>query len=77
MQNIFVEDVGSGIPIVLVHGFLGLSDMWTMQTEFLKTNFRVLAPALPGFGKNNKVKSCNSIEGMAKSVLTSLEGKKN
>jgi pimeloyl-ACP methyl ester carboxylesterase len=35
-----------------------------------------LAPALPGFGKSNKVKSYDSIEGMAKSILTSLEKKK-
>ena len=76
MQDIFIEDVGSGTPLVLVHGFLGSSEMWTLQTDFFKRNFRVLAPALPGFGKSNKIKSCNSIEGMAKSILTSLEKKK-
>jgi len=76
MQDIFIEDVGSGAPLVLVHGFLGSSEMWTLQTDFFKNNFRVLAPALPGFGKSNKVKSCNSIEDMAKSILTSLEKKK-
>ena len=76
MQDIFIEDVGSGTPLVLVHGFLGSSEMWTLQTDFFKRNFRVLAPALPGFGKSNKVKSCNSIESMAKSILTSLEKKK-
>ena len=77
MQDIFIEDVGSGTPLVLVHGFLGSSEMWTLQTDFFKKNFRVLAPALPGFGKSNKVKSCNLIEDMAKSILTSLEKKKN
>ena len=76
MQDIFIEDEGNGIPLVLVHGFLGSSEMWTLQTDFFKKNFRVLAPALPGFGKSNKVNSCNSIEGMAKSILTSLEKKK-
>ena len=75
MQDIFIEDVGIGTPLVLVHGFLGSSEMWTLQTDFFKKNFRVLAPALPGFGKSNKVKSRNSIEGMAKSILTSLEKK--
>ena len=50
--------------------------MRTLQTDFFKKNFRVLAPALPGFGKSNKVNSYNSIEGMAKSILTSLEKKK-
>ena len=76
MQDIFIEDEGNGTPLVLVHGFLGSSEMWTLQTDFFKRNFRVLAPALPGFGKSHKVNSCNSIEGMAKSILASLEKRK-
>ena len=76
MQDIFIEDMGSGTPLVLVHGFLGSSEMWTLQINFFKRNFRVLAPSLPGFGKSNKVNSCNSIECMAKSILTTLEKKK-
>jgi len=76
MQDIFIEDVGSGTPLVLVHGFLGSSEMWTLQTNFFKRNFRVLAPALPGFGKSNKVNSCNTIECMAKAILATLKKKK-
>jgi pimeloyl-ACP methyl ester carboxylesterase len=76
MQDIFAEDVGSKIPLVLVHGFLGSSEMWRLQIDFFKENYRVIAPALPGFGKSNNVNSCDSIECMAKSILTSLEKKK-
>ena len=76
MQDIFTEDVGSGIPLVLVHGFLGSSEMWKLQIDFFKENYRVIVPALPGFGKSNKVNSCNSIECMAKSILITLEKKK-
>ena len=76
MQDIFVEDIGNGNPLVLVHGFLGSSDMWGPQIDFFTNNFRVIVPALPGFGKSNNVNSCNSIECMAKSILTSLEKKK-
>jgi len=75
MQDIFTEDVGSGMPLVLVHGFLGSSDMWGPQTEFFKDNFRVIAPALPGFGKSSSINSCNSIECMAKVILDLLEKK--
>ena len=77
MQDIFIEDEGNGTPLVLVHGFLGSSEMWTLQTDFFKRNFRVIAPALPGFGKSNKFNSCNSIKGMAKSILISLEKRKS
>ena len=73
MQDIFVNDYGSGTPLVLVHGFLGSTDMWEPQIEYFKENFRILTPALPGFGKSNKVKSCDSIECMAKAILNSLK----
>ena len=73
MQDIFVEDVGKGTPLVLVHGFLGSSDMWSLQVDFFKDDFRVIAPALPGFEKSNYVNSCESITCMAKSILKSLK----
>ena len=75
MQDIFAEDVGSGAPLVLVHGFLGSSDMWRPQINFFKNNFRVIAPALPGFGNSSSINSCNSIECMAKAILNLLEKK--
>jgi len=75
MQDIFTEDTGYGTPLVLVHGFLGSSEMWRPQVEFFKDNFRVIVPALPGFGKSCTIYSCDSIECMAKSILNFLEKK--
>ena len=75
MQDIFTVDTGNGIPLVLVHGFLGSSDMWEPQINFFKDNFRVIAPALPGFGNSSAINSCNSIECMAKTILSLLEKK--
>jgi pimeloyl-ACP methyl ester carboxylesterase len=75
MQDIFCEDVGKGTPLVLVHGFLGSSEMWNPQIKFFKDSFRVIAPALPGFGKSNTIDSCDSIECMAKSILILLKKK--
>ena len=75
MQDIFAEDVGSGTSLVLIHGFLGSSDMWAPQIEFFKDDFRVIAPALPGFGKSSAINSCDSIECMAKAILNLLEKK--
>ena len=75
MQDIFVEDVGSGTPLVLVHGFLGSSEMWQPQINFFKDDFRVIVPALPGFGKSQTINSCDSIQGMARSILHSLNRK--
>ena len=76
MQDIYVGDTGKGFPLVLVHGFLGSSVMWMPQIEYLKKNYRVIAPDLPGFGKSNKLKSYKSINLMAKSILKCLKKKK-
>ena len=76
MQDIYVGDTGKGIPLVLVHGFLGSSKMWEPQIEFLKKNYRIVTPDLPGFGKSNKAKPCNNINGMAQIILDCLKEKK-
>ena len=76
MQDIYINDVGKGTPLVLVHGFLGSTDMWRPQIKFFQNHCRVLSLALPGFGKSNKIKSCQSIECMARSVLDCLKKKK-
>lgn len=72
MQDIYINDVGKGIPIVLVHGFLGSSIMWKPQINFLKKNYRVITIDLPGFGKSKKIKSQDSIIEMAKIILRRL-----
>ena len=73
MQDIYIDDQGNGFPLVLVHGFLGSSEMWKPQKEFLSKHFRVISPALPGFGESHKVKSHDSINEMAQTVLKYLE----
>ena len=35
MQDIYVGDIGKGFPLVLVHGFLGSSQMWEPQIQYL------------------------------------------
>ena len=76
MQDIYIEDEGSGFPLVLVHGFLGSSEMWEPQINFFKNYFRVIVPDLPGFGKSKEVKSHNSIQSIANLLLKCLEEKK-
>lgn len=73
MQGLYVGDEGKGFPLVLVHGFLGSSKMWTLQIKFLSKYFRVITPALPGFGESNQIKSHNNINVMAQTVLKCLE----
>ena len=76
MSDIYVDDLGEGFPFVLVHGYLGSSEMWTFQKEFFSKDYRVITPALPGFGESHNVKSLNSINKMAKEIINVLDQKK-
>ena len=76
MSDIYVDDIGEGFPFVLVHGYLGSSEMWTFQKEFFSKDYRVITPALPGFGESHNVKSLDSINKMAKEIINVLDLKK-
>ena len=76
MSDIYVDDIGGGFPFVLVHGYLGSSEMWTFQKEFFSKDCRVITPALPGFGESHNVKSLDSINKMAKEIINLLDRKK-
>ena len=76
MSNIFVDDKGVGFPFVLVHGYLGSSEMWCFQKDYFSKNFRVIVPALPGFGESHNARSLNSINAMAKKIIEILDEKK-
>ena len=75
MKNIYVEDIGKGFPFVFVHGYLGSSEMWNFQKKFFSKHYRVIIPALPGFGESHNVKSLDSINKMAKEIINLLDQK--
>ena len=75
MSNIYVEDVGKGFPFVFVHGYLGSSEMWNFQKEFFSKHYRVIIPALPGFGESHNIKSLDSINKMAREIIDLLDQK--
>jgi len=45
-------DRGTGVPIVLLHGFPLDHRMWQPQIDTLSDSFRVVSPDLRGFGKS-------------------------
>jgi len=76
MSKIYINDTGQGFPLVLVHGYLGSSEMWCLQRDYLSKFFRVISPALPGFGESHEAQSLNSINNMAKFVINIIDEKK-
>ena len=76
MKKIYIDDVGSGFPLVLVHGYLGSSEMWCNQRDYFSKSCRVISPVLPGFGESSSAQSLDSINQMAQFVIDLLEEKK-
>jgi len=50
MPDIAFTDIGSGNPVVLIHGFCENKSMWDKFQQHLSSDYRVLCPDLPGFG---------------------------
>ena len=76
MSKIYINDTGQGFPLVLVHGYLGSSEMWCLQRDYLSKFFRIISPALPGFGESHEAQSLDSINDMAKFVINIIDEKK-
>ena len=76
MSKIHISDTGQGFPLVLVHGYLGSSEMWCLQRDYLSKFFRVISPALPGFGESHEAQSLDSINDMANFVINIIDEKK-
>lgn len=67
------DDSGSGIPLVLIHGFPLNRMIWEAQWEGLNKNARVLAPDLRGFGQSEMVKAPTEISSYADDVREFLD----
>jgi len=76
MSKIYINDTGQGFPLVLVHGYLGSSEMWCLQRDYLSKFFRTISPALPGFGESHEAESLDSINDMANFVINIIDEKK-
>ncbi|MFF5294347.1 alpha/beta fold hydrolase [Paractinoplanes globisporus] len=53
--SLYVRDTGSGVPVVLLHGWPDTGDLWQHQVPALTAaGYRVIAPDLRGFGRSGK-----------------------
>lgn len=69
--TLFYRDEGSGLPVVLLHGFAEDHTLWDIQVEHLRTGCRLIIPDLPG-SILTPSSSPVSMESMAESVLSIL-----
>lgn len=74
--QINLVDQGSGLPILLIHGFPLDHSMWVNQIWDLSSDYRVIAPDLPGFGSSESFADSFSLRGCADlldGLLTNLK----
>ncbi len=64
---------GQGVPLVLVHGYLGGSAQWSAQIDHLGGSFDVIAPCLPGYGEAPDLPTCDRIDALADAVIALLD----
>jgi len=74
--NIFVEDLGSGVPLLLIHGFPLNREMWRPQIETLSTTARVIALDLRGHGQSPPTEGPYSMDLLADDCAGVLEALK-
>jgi pimeloyl-ACP methyl ester carboxylesterase len=60
-QNSFIyyQVYGAGKPVVLLHGFGEDGKVWQPQIDFLKANFRIIVPDIPGSGQSPLIEGAN------------------
>jgi pimeloyl-ACP methyl ester carboxylesterase len=52
--EIFVQEAGSGTPLLLIHGLGMSSELWCNQVPVFATRYRTVAVDLRGFGQSSK-----------------------
>jgi len=68
-----VEDVGSGPPLLFVHGFPLDHTMWSAQVAALSPHYRTIVPDLRGFGVSSPTSGTASMRLFADDLATILE----
>ena len=71
--TLFVEQAGSGRPLLLIHGFPFNHEMWQPQIETLSRYSRVIAPDLRGHGQSPPTPGSYSMDTLADDCATVLE----
>jgi pimeloyl-ACP methyl ester carboxylesterase len=71
--NLSYLDLGSGQPVVFIHGGHGGWYHWIANIESLAERRRVIAPDLPGFGASSTPSETFSLEVAAQSVFDLLD----
>ncbi|HEY6007292.1 MAG TPA: alpha/beta fold hydrolase [Geobacteraceae bacterium] len=72
--NLAYDDHGTGLPVVLIHGFPLCRKMWHPQVQKLtEAGYRLILPDLRGFGESDAPDGPYSVEQFADDVIALLD----
>jgi pimeloyl-ACP methyl ester carboxylesterase len=74
--RISYTDTGSGLIVVLLHGFAETGAVWDEQVAFLQNHCRVIVPEVPGAdwtGTDDEIRLASSIETMGNAVAALIQ----
>jgi pimeloyl-[acyl-carrier protein] methyl ester esterase len=72
-RRLWYEDLGSGTPILLLHGWCMSSSVWRLQRDSLSADFRIITPDLRGFGKSSAITDDCNLENFVSDTLALVE----
>ncbi|HEU0243410.1 MAG TPA: alpha/beta fold hydrolase [Candidatus Limnocylindrales bacterium] len=67
------DDVGTGPPLVLLHGLAGSARWWSRNVPALSRSFRLVTIDLPGFGASPRGQRLD-LEGIVEQLAGTLDG---
>ena len=74
MNTLAYDEQGSGLPVVLIHGFPLNRKMWQPQVDILaRSGYRVICPDLQGFGESRLCEQPMTMPRYADEVITLLD----
>jgi pimeloyl-ACP methyl ester carboxylesterase len=73
MGSVYYKQQGDGPALVFLHGFCESHEIWDETGPELSSDYRVITPDLPGFGKSAILKSPFSIREVGRTVIEFIE----
>jgi pimeloyl-ACP methyl ester carboxylesterase len=75
-NKISYSTLGTGVPVILLHGYLMSSQIWKDFLTLLAMKYRVIAIDLPGHGNSSTYPPVHSMELMAEAVASVLRNER-
>jgi pimeloyl-ACP methyl ester carboxylesterase len=73
MRTLFCEKIGTGSPLVFLHGFCETHQIWDSFIEELTPHFTILLFDLPGFGSSRPLNRQFTIDEVGREVIAELD----